>query len=67
VIAALAPAPLLGLLVCGGSLFFLAALGVIGARTGGAPIWRATIRVVFWGALAMATTALIGHLVGRAV
>ena len=50
-----------------GSLVFLALLGMIGARTGGAAILRRTIRVVFWGALAMALTAGIGALVGRAV
>ena len=49
------------------SLLFLALLGAVGARTGGAPIWIATIRVTFWGALAMALTAGIGHIVGRAV
>lgn len=50
-----------------GSLVFLALLGMIGARTGGAAILRPTIRVVFWGALAMALTAGIGALAGRAV
>jgi VIT1/CCC1 family predicted Fe2+/Mn2+ transporter len=49
------------------SLLFLALLGAIGARTGGANIVRATIRVTFWGALAMALTAGIGALVGMAV
>ena len=50
-----------------GSLVFLALLGMIGAKTGGAAMLRPTIRVVFWGALAMALTAGIGALVGRAV
>jgi len=49
------------------SLLFLALLGAIGARAGGAPIVRATVRVTFWGALAMAITAGIGMLVGTAV
>ena len=40
-----------------GSLVFLALLGMIGAKTGGAAMLRPTIRVVFWGALAMALTA----------
>jgi len=48
-------------------LLGLAALGAIGARTGGASIWKPTVRVVFWGAVAMAITALIGTLIGRAV
>ncbi|MEG3175792.1 VIT family protein [Sphingomonas sp. RB3P16] len=50
-----------------GSLVFLATLGAIGARVGGAPVLRGTARVTFWGALAMAATAGIGHLVGTAV
>lgn len=49
------------------SLGFLALLGAIGARTGGANIWRATARVTFWGALAMALTAGIGRLLGTVV
>lgn len=49
------------------SLAFLALLGAIGARAGGANLWKATFRVTFWGALAMALTAGIGALVGRAV
>lgn len=55
------------LLVTGASLVSLAALGAIGARAGGANIWRATMRVTFWGALAMALTAAIGHLSGAVV
>lgn len=43
-----------------GSLVFLALLGAIGARAGGANVGRATLRVTFWGALAMALTAGIG-------
>jgi len=46
---------------------FLAMLGGIGAYAGGAVVWRATLRVTFWGALAMALTAGIGALVGTAV
>jgi VIT1/CCC1 family predicted Fe2+/Mn2+ transporter len=49
------------------SLGFLALLGAIGARAGGANILRATIRVTFWGALAMALTAGIGKLFGTVV
>jgi len=48
------------------ALVVLAALGAAGARTGGAKIGRAIIRVVFWGALAMAITAAVGHLFGVA-
>jgi vacuolar iron transporter family protein len=49
------------------SLLFLALLGAVGARAGGADITRATIRVAFWGALAMVCTAGIGRIVGAAV
>lgn len=49
------------------SLIFLALLGAIGARAGGANIVRATVRVTFWGALAMALTAAIGSIFGTVV
>jgi VIT1/CCC1 family predicted Fe2+/Mn2+ transporter len=49
------------------SLVFLALLGGIGARAGGANIVRATLRVTFWGALAMALTAGIGTIFGTVV
>lgn len=49
------------------SLVFLALLGAIGARAGGADIGRATLRVTFWGALAMALTAGIGAIFGTVV
>jgi VIT1/CCC1 family predicted Fe2+/Mn2+ transporter len=49
------------------SLMFLALLGAVGARAGGADVVRATARVTFWGALAMALTAGIGAIVGKAV
>ncbi len=49
------------------SLGFLALLGAIGAKAGGANVWRATARVTFWGALAMALTAGIGKLFGTVV
>ncbi len=49
------------------SLAFLALLGAIGARAGGAGVVRATVRVTFWGASAMALTAGIGAMFGTAV
>jgi VIT1/CCC1 family predicted Fe2+/Mn2+ transporter len=49
------------------SLVFLALLGAIGARAGGADIVKATVRVTFWGALAMAITAGVGALFGTVV
>jgi VIT1/CCC1 family predicted Fe2+/Mn2+ transporter len=45
-------------------LLFLAALGALGAKAGGAPMGRAMVRVTVWGALAMATTAGIGSVFG---
>ncbi|MCB9897020.1 MAG: VIT family protein [Planctomycetes bacterium] len=50
-----------------GSLAFLALLGSVAARTGGAPVGKAAARVTFWGALAMAITAGVGALFGVAV
>ena len=53
--------------VSGASLAFLAVLGAVAAKAGGAAIWKPTARVTFWGALAMAITALIGSLFGAVV
>jgi VIT1/CCC1 family predicted Fe2+/Mn2+ transporter len=53
--------------VAGSSLVFLAALGAVAARTGGASAAKGAWRVAFWGALAMAITAGIGALFGTAV
>ncbi len=50
--------------VSGGSLLFLVLLGMLSARAGGAPLTRATLRVTFWGGLAMALTAGVGSLFG---
>ena len=61
------PAAALVPLVSAASLGFLALLGAIGAKAGGADILRATARVTFWGALAMALTAGIGKLFGTVV
>jgi len=49
------------------SLVFLAGLGVVGARVGGAPMGKAAVRVTFWGALAMVVTAAIGKVFGAVV
>ncbi|MDX1824562.1 MAG: VIT family protein [Thiohalomonadales bacterium] len=46
------------------SLVFLAVLGGIAAQAGGAPILKASLRVTFWGALAMALTAAVGQIFG---
>ncbi len=50
-----------------GSILFLALLGALGARAGGAAMGKPVLRVVVWGALAMAATAGIGMMVGTAV
>ena len=47
-----------------GSLVLLVVLGAVAARLGGAPMLRGAVRVTFWGAVAMATTALVGHFFG---
>lgn len=67
-LAALAAPPMLILpVVAGVSLVVLTALGALAAGTGGAPILRASLRVVFWGALAIALTAGVGKLFGTAM
>ena len=49
------------------SLLFLAFLGAVAARVGGAGVWLGAWRVTLWGALAMAITAGVGALVGAVV
>jgi VIT1/CCC1 family predicted Fe2+/Mn2+ transporter len=61
-VVVVAPQSLLVPVVFGASLAFLAVLGVFSAKTGGAPVFRATLRVTFWGVLAMALTAGVGSL-----
>ena len=65
--AVVAPAGKTVLFVSLASLVFLALLGAVGAKAGGADLVTATARVTFWGALAMAVTAGIGALSGVAV
>jgi vacuolar iron transporter family protein len=48
------------------SLVFLAVLGGLAAKVGGANMWKGATRVAFWGALAMAATAGVGSLFGVA-
>ncbi len=63
----LAPAPNLIYWVSGMSLVFLAALGVVAARVGGANVLTSAWRVTFWGALAMGITAGVGKIFGAVV
>ena len=65
--AFLVPEASISLWVTAISLGFLALLGAVGAKAGGAPIVRGVVRVTFWGAVAMAVTALVGHLFGAVV
>ena len=66
VVTVLAPGSALMGWVIGTALAFLATLGFIAARVGGAPPWTGAARVTFWGALAMAITAGAGALFGAA-
>ena len=62
-----APLPVLPIGVTAASLAFLAMLGALGARAGGASLVKGVLRVVFWGALAMAVTAGVGRIFGTTV
>ena len=64
VVTAVAPEAQLIPVVCATSLVFLAILGGVAARAGGARIGVGAARVTFWGALAMAVTAGVGALLG---
>ncbi|MCZ8193279.1 VIT1/CCC1 transporter family protein [Brevundimonas sp.] len=66
-VAGLAPEGMLLAWVVAFTLAGLAALGLLGAKAGGAPLARSAGRVLLWGALAMAVTAAIGRLFGTAV
>lgn len=67
IVVLLAPVETLVYTVSITSLVFLAGLGMLAARAGGAPMVKAALRVTFWGALAMLLTALIGKLFGTVV
>jgi len=66
-VAAVAPVSRIIVLVALTSLVFLALLGGVAARAGGAGMTRGAVRVTFWGAFALGLTALIGRLFGAAV
>ncbi|HMQ03812.1 MAG TPA: VIT family protein [Pyrinomonadaceae bacterium] len=66
-VVVISPRPRLMWTVSLSSLVFLALLGSIAARAGGAPVLVAAVRVTFWGALAMLATAGVGALFGIAV
>ena len=60
--ALLAPHALVAEVTTAATLIGLGITGALAARAGGAPALRGALRVVFWGALAMAAAAAIGHL-----
>lgn len=64
---AVAPHAILVPVLWGATLSALLMMGLLAAWAGGASPWLASIRMVFWGALAMGVTAGIGNLVGHAV
>ncbi len=64
IVAAVTPVSRLIPFVSATSLVFLALLGALAARAGGAPLGPGTLRVTFWGALAMGITAAVGALFG---
>lgn len=67
VVAWLAPHSQVSIYIAVTSLVFLALLGGLAARTGGASLWQGAWRVTFWGVLAMAATAAVGHVFGIAI
>jgi VIT1/CCC1 family predicted Fe2+/Mn2+ transporter len=66
-LAALLSARAVAPVVVGVTLVLLVILGGMAARLGGASVVRGALRVAFWGAIAMACTALVGRLVGAVV
>ena len=59
-----APVSMTAPLVAAVSIVFLALLGGVAARAGGAPVLAGALRVTFWGAIAMGLTAGVGALFG---
>jgi len=66
-LVAVAPMDTMIVFVAVSSLVFLGVLGAIAAKAGGASLLTGAVRVTFWGALAMAATAAIGHIFGAVV
>lgn len=67
IVAAVVPIEKVIVVVSASSLVFLTLLGTVAARVGGSSRVRGALRVTFWGALAMALTALVGRLFGTVV
>lgn len=66
-VAVFVPVSILVWLVSISSLVFLALLGAVAAKTGGASVFKGAFRVTFWGAVAMLATAIVGALFGAKV
>ena len=64
VLSATLPLPTMAAGIGASSLVLLGVLGAAAARLGGAPIARGAVRVMFWGAIAMICTALVGRIFG---
>ena len=60
----LAPLPSMEYILYGFAIAFLILLGAFAARVGGAPVWKAVLRITFWGTIAMGLTALVGYFFG---
>lgn len=67
VLAGLAPLPSMNVMVIGSTLVLLGGLGSVAGHLGGASLVTGAMRVMFWGAVAMGATALVGHLFGAVV
>lgn len=67
VLVVVSPSRALIPVVAVGSLLFLAILGAVGAKAGGAGLLKPTVRVTFWGAFAMGLTAGIGAVFGKVI
>lgn len=67
VLAAFAPLPWMNTFVMGSTLVLLGGLGSLAGHLGGASLVKGAARVMFWGAVAMGATALVGRLFGASV
>lgn len=66
-VSVVVPRSQLTYIVTASALVLLAVLGGAAARVGGAAVWRGSLRVMFWGALAMGASALVGRVFGATV
>ena len=64
IVAILSPPEIILWSVIASTLLSLVILGVLGAKTGGAGLLKPTLRVLFWGAISLGLTTLVGVLFG---